>query len=47
MNRVFGAHGVAPLLVSWEIGSSVARQFEIEAKRDGAKFIAEHAPEEG
>ena len=43
MNRVFGAHGVAPLLVSWEIGSSVARQFEIEAKRDGAKFIeAEH-----
>jgi len=31
------------LLVSWEIGSSVARQFEIEAKRDGAKFIeAEH-----
>ncbi|HXN78245.1 MAG TPA: Clp protease N-terminal domain-containing protein [Candidatus Dormibacteraeota bacterium] len=43
MNRVFGAHGVAPLLVSWEIGSSVARQFEIEAKLDGAKFIeAEH-----
>jgi len=43
VNRVFGAHGVAPLLVSWEIGSSVARQFEIEAKRDGAKFIeAEH-----
>jgi ATP-dependent Clp protease ATP-binding subunit ClpA len=31
------------LLVSWEIGSSVARQFESEAKRDGAKFIeAEH-----
>jgi D-alanyl-D-alanine carboxypeptidase len=31
------------LLVSWEIGSSVARQFEIEAKADGAKFIeAEH-----
>jgi D-alanyl-D-alanine carboxypeptidase len=34
---------VAPLLVSWEIGSSVARQFEVEARRDGAKFIeAEH-----
>jgi ATP-dependent Clp protease ATP-binding subunit ClpA len=34
---------VAPLLVSWEIGSNVARQFEVEAKRDGAKFIeAEH-----
>jgi ATP-dependent Clp protease ATP-binding subunit ClpA len=31
------------LLVSWEIGSSVTRQFEIEARRDGAKFIeAEH-----
>jgi ATP-dependent Clp protease ATP-binding subunit ClpA len=34
---------VAPLLVSWEIGSSVSRQFEIEAKRDGVKLIeAEH-----
>jgi ATP-dependent Clp protease ATP-binding subunit ClpA len=43
VNRVFGAHGMAPVLVSWEIGSSVARQFEIEARRDGAKFIeAEH-----
>jgi ATP-dependent Clp protease ATP-binding subunit ClpA len=31
------------MLVSWEVGSSVARQFEIEARRDGAKFIeAEH-----
>jgi len=43
VNRVFGAHRAAPLLVSWEIGSGVARQFEIEAKREGAKFIeAEH-----
>jgi ATP-dependent Clp protease ATP-binding subunit ClpA len=43
VNRVHGAHSVAPLLVSWEIGSSVARQFEIEAKRDSAKFVeAEH-----
>ena len=43
VSRVFGAHSVAPMLVSWEIGSSVARQFEIEAKRDGAKLIeAEH-----
>lgn len=43
MNRVFGAHRVAPLLVSWEIGSNVVRQFEIEARRDGAKLIeAEH-----
>ncbi len=31
------------MLVSWEVTSGVARQFEIEAKRDGAKFIeAEH-----
>jgi ATP-dependent Clp protease ATP-binding subunit ClpA len=43
VSRVFGAHRVAPLLVSWEIGSGVARKFEIEAKRDGSKFIeAEH-----
>jgi ATP-dependent Clp protease ATP-binding subunit ClpA len=43
VSRVFGAHSVAPLLVSWEIGSNVARQLEIEAKRGGAKFIeAEH-----
>jgi hypothetical protein len=43
VNRVFGAHRGPPLLVSWEIGSNVARQFEIEARRDGAKFIeAEH-----
>src|SRR5580704_10054405 len=31
------------LLVSWELGPSVARLFEVEAKRDGAKYIeAEH-----
>jgi ATP-dependent Clp protease ATP-binding subunit ClpA len=31
------------LLVSWEIGSSVARQFQVEAKREGSKVIeAEH-----
>jgi ATP-dependent Clp protease ATP-binding subunit ClpA len=43
VNRIFAANRVAPSLVSWEIGSNVARQFEIEAKRDGAKFIeAEH-----
>ena len=43
MSRVFGAHGLAPLLVSWEIGTNVVRQFEVEARRDGAKFIeAEH-----
>jgi ATP-dependent Clp protease ATP-binding subunit ClpA len=43
VNRLLGANRVPPLLVSWEIGSSVARQFEIEAKGEGAKFIeAEH-----
>jgi ATP-dependent Clp protease ATP-binding subunit ClpA len=43
VSRVFGAHRVAPLLVSWEIGSGVARQFEVEARREGAKLIeAEH-----
>ena len=43
MNRVMGAHRVAPLLVSWEIGSSITRQFEIEARREGAKLVeAEH-----
>jgi D-alanyl-D-alanine carboxypeptidase len=31
------------LLVSWELGPSVARLFEVEAKRDRAKYIeAEH-----
>lgn len=43
MNRVLVADRVAPMLVSWEIGSSVTRQFEIEARRDGVKLIeAEH-----
>ena len=43
MNRLFGAQRVAPVLVSWGIAPSVALQFEIEAKRDGAKAIeAEH-----
>jgi ATP-dependent Clp protease ATP-binding subunit ClpA len=42
VNDFFGSDRLA-LLVSWEISSGVARQFEIEAKRDGAKFIeAEH-----
>jgi ATP-dependent Clp protease ATP-binding subunit ClpA len=42
MNRVFDPPRLAHLLVSWEIGSS-GRQFVVEAKRDGAKFIeAEH-----
>ena len=31
------------MLVAWEIAPSVVLQFEVEAKRDGAKFIeAEH-----
>ncbi len=43
MSRVLGPDRVAPLLVSWEIGSSVTRQFEIEGRRDGVKLIeAEH-----
>ncbi len=43
MNRVFDPPRLARLLVSWEIGSSVGRQFVVEAKRDGADFIeAEH-----
>jgi ATP-dependent Clp protease ATP-binding subunit ClpA len=43
MNRVFDPPRLARLLVSWEIGSSVGRQFAVEAKRDGAEFIeAEH-----
>lgn len=42
MNSLFGADRTA-LLVSWELGASVARLFEVEAKRDGAKYIeAEH-----
>lgn len=43
VNRLLGAKRLAPLLVSWEIAPSLVLQFEIEAKRDGAKFIeAEH-----
>jgi ATP-dependent Clp protease ATP-binding subunit ClpA len=42
VNSLFGADRMG-LLVTWEIGSSVAGQFEIEAKRDGAEYIeAEH-----
>jgi ATP-dependent Clp protease ATP-binding subunit ClpA len=43
MNRVFDPPRLARLLVSWEIGSSVGRQFVLEAKQEGAEFIeAEH-----
>jgi ATP-dependent Clp protease ATP-binding subunit ClpA len=43
MNSVFDPPRLARLLVSWEIGSSVGRQFVVEAKREGAEFIeAEH-----
>jgi ATP-dependent Clp protease ATP-binding subunit ClpA len=43
MNKIFDPPRLARLLVSWEIGSSVGREFAGEAKRDGAKFIeAEH-----
>jgi ATP-dependent Clp protease ATP-binding subunit ClpA len=43
MNRVFDPPRLARLLVSWEIGSSVGRQFVVEAKREGAEFVeAEH-----
>jgi ATP-dependent Clp protease ATP-binding subunit ClpA len=42
MNSLFGADRMG-LLVSWELGPSVARRFEVEAKRDRAKVIeAEH-----
>ena len=42
MNSMFGSDRMA-LLVSWELGPSVARLFEVEAKRDRAKYIeAEH-----
>ena len=41
MNSLFGDR--TAILVSWELGPNIARQFEIEAKRDGAKYIeAEH-----
>jgi ATP-dependent Clp protease ATP-binding subunit ClpA len=43
MNKVVDPPRFARLLVSWEIGSTVGRQFVVEAKKDGAKFIeAEH-----
>jgi ATP-dependent Clp protease ATP-binding subunit ClpA len=43
MSRVFDPPRLARLLVSWEIGSSVGRQFVVEAKREGAELIeAEH-----
>jgi ATP-dependent Clp protease ATP-binding subunit ClpA len=43
VNRFLGAERLAPVLVAWGIPPSVALQFEIEAKRDGAKAIeAEH-----
>jgi ATP-dependent Clp protease ATP-binding subunit ClpA len=40
VNRLLGAQ---KLLVAWELTSNLALQFEVEAKRDGAKSIeAEH-----
>jgi D-alanyl-D-alanine carboxypeptidase len=40
---LLGSRRLVPPLVSWEIGSSVAQQFQVEAKRDGSKFIeAQH-----
>jgi ATP-dependent Clp protease ATP-binding subunit ClpA len=43
VNRLLGARRLAPLLISWELPPSLVLHFEIEAKRDGAKFIeAEH-----
>ncbi|HKB33350.1 MAG TPA: Clp protease N-terminal domain-containing protein [Candidatus Dormibacteraeota bacterium] len=43
MSRILAARRLAPVLVAWGIGPSVSHQFEIEAKRDGAKAIeAEH-----
>jgi ATP-dependent Clp protease ATP-binding subunit ClpA len=42
VNSFFGPDRLA-LLVTWELSSAVAGQFEVEAKRDEAKFIeAEH-----
>ncbi len=42
MNSLFG-HDRMAMLVTWEIAPNVAGRFEVEAKRDGAKFIeAEH-----
>jgi ATP-dependent Clp protease ATP-binding subunit ClpA len=43
VNRLITAQRLAPVLVAWGIQPSVAHQFEIEAKHDGAKAIeAEH-----
>ena len=43
MNRVVEPPRFARLLVSWEIGATVGRQFVVEAKKARAKFIeAEH-----
>jgi D-alanyl-D-alanine carboxypeptidase len=43
VNRLFTPHRRAPLLVAWGIPAGVSQQFELEAKRDGAKAIeAEH-----
>jgi D-alanyl-D-alanine carboxypeptidase len=43
VNKLLDARRLAPLLVTWELPASVVLQFEIEAKRDGAKFVeAEH-----
>jgi ATP-dependent Clp protease ATP-binding subunit ClpA len=43
MNRLFTPHRLAPLLVAWGIPGGISHQFEIEAKREGAKAIeAEH-----
>jgi ATP-dependent Clp protease ATP-binding subunit ClpA len=40
---LFTPHRRAPLLVAWGIPAGVSHQFELEAKRDGAKAIeAEH-----
>ena len=43
MNRLLDARRLAPLLVVWELTPDVLGQFQVEATRDGAKFIeAEH-----
>jgi ATP-dependent Clp protease ATP-binding subunit ClpA len=42
VNSLFGVDRLG-LLLTWELSSAVAGQLEVEAKRDGAKFIeAEH-----
>jgi D-alanyl-D-alanine carboxypeptidase len=43
VNRLLDARRLAPLLVVWELSQDVLAQFQVEATRDGAKFIeAEH-----